>query len=205
MPPMRLVLDDCPCETTACSVREAVDAAAALAAKGGRRIVEIHVDGRRCSPQELDSAVDGTGAEVRVTSVAPREFVGEVLSDAARALTEADMAQRAAAEALQAGDRPAAMTRLDRALGLWRSVHDAVVDGCRFAGIRLDADAADGALARSDIALLRRHLQSAREALQRDDPSALADTLLYDLPAAVERWQAMLLRLRERLAEEPVE
>lgn len=192
---MRVYLDEAACDVQADSVAAAVNAAAALARRRGRTIVDIIVDGRPWNVDRIDTpeaGVKGKAKEVRLASADPRDLVCQAFSDAAGALTEVDHLQQTAAELLQ-GDRAAeAMERLGRAIDLWGSVHQAVTMGATMIDLDLEPQ-------RPVIEQLTTNLRSLRGALEQRDTVALADTLLYDLPDVINQWRALLHTLRERV------
>jgi hypothetical protein len=195
--PMRVLLDERPCDVNADSVMEAIAAAASIAEERGRLVVEVMVDGRTWSSQELDSSNQQApivADEVRLTSANPLELVKQTLADASDALADADSLQQSAAQLLQAGQAADAMRNLGEALSIWSSVQQAMTMGCELANVDLNqiggSDRGDSSIAA--IEKLNAQLRSVHTALGNGDTVALSDTLLYELPQAVLLWRALL-------------
>ena len=191
---MHLLLDERPCEIEAASIGEAIAGAAALAEDRGRVIVEVTVDGDLWNEGQLTSVelCGGVAEEIRCVSADLKTLVCRTLADAADALVRADELQREAAELIQADQHPPAMERLGDALGIWLTVHEAVVKSAE--ALELDLDAirvADGPL-RDCIDRLKGQLQALHGALQTHDQVAISDTLLYELPEVVADWREAL-------------
>ena len=191
---MRVLLDDQPCETKATTIGEAIAGAAAIAEERGRVVVEVCIDGAAWTARELGSPDlnRGTADEISLFSADLRELVAKTLTDAADALTGADDLQRAAAKAIQANKHAPAMEKLGEALSIWSSVREAVVKACEATRIDLEALRIGDESVQTSVDLLHDRLRTVRAALEADDPVALSDTLLYELPEAVVAWREMI-------------
>lgn len=191
---MRVLLDDQPCETEGTTIGEAIAGAAALAGERGRVVVEVCVDGAPWTASEIGSPdlSRRTADEISLVSTDLRELVAETLTGAAGALTEADDLQRAAAKGIQANEHAPAMQKLGEALSIWSSVREAVVKACEATRIDLEALRIGDESVRTSVDLLHDRLRTVRAALEADDPVALSDTLLYDLPETVVAWREMI-------------
>jgi hypothetical protein len=197
---MKVLLDDMPCEVKATTVGEALDAAAALAERHGRLIVDVSVDGMQWTQSDLSSP-DRTaaGAEiVRFTSAAPKELVRQTFADAADALTDADDLQRETAELLQADQRVVSLDKLNEAISIWLQVQEAIVKGSQLVGLNLDNVALPKPIGES-IGALNQRLEAVHSALASEDVIALADTLLYEFPEVVKEWRCILAELQRLL------
>lgn len=199
---MQILLDDIPCDFEAHTVGEAIDGAAAIARGAGRMVVDVAVDGAPWTETDLTpSRLTTTTAEVvHLTSVEPVAMVGQILEEASEALTEADRLQREAAELLQSDRRVVSMDTLDEAIAIWQSVQEAIVKGAHLVGLDLDALDMPTPVRTSCDGLIER-LTSLRRALADHDDVAVSDTLLYEFPAVVEEWRAILARLQRCLAD----
>jgi hypothetical protein len=191
---MRLLIDETPCDAPATTVQEALAAAAARAEAGGRLIVEVMVDGTPWGSEQLASeeCCGRPAEEVRLISADRRELVSTALGDAAETLSRIDEGQRAAAELLQGGDTTGGMSRLAECLHLWLLVQEAVDMSLRAMDLRIDAVEHDGRPVSECIGELQSKLRGVRDALAGRDTVTLADTLLYELPAVIEWWRAVL-------------
>ncbi len=195
---MRILLDDTPCDLKAKTVGEAIDAAAEVARRLGRLIVEVTVDdtpwaeGKLSSPKHLEASAE----VVRLTSAEPRKLVNEAFADAADALADANELQKEAARLVQSDQYTVSMDKLNEALSIWLSVQEAIVKGSRIVGIDLDDVIVGERSINASISRLNEWLLVIRDALTDSDQIALADTLLYELPEVVGEWQSILVYLQ---------
>lgn len=198
---MRILLDDIPCDVTATTVSQAIEAAAAVANDKGRLIVEVSVDGSQWSEQRLASpeAQASNADVVCLTSAAPAEMVRETFADAAEALGVADDLQQEAAELLQAGQHRVSMDKLQEAISIWLSVQQAIVKSAQLIGLNLDDVVVNETPLTASISRLNERLQVVRSALHENDQIGLADTLLYEFPEVVGEWRDILDDLQQRV------
>jgi hypothetical protein len=198
---MRVLLDDSPCSVKAESISAALRSVAGEADRAGRVIVDVYVDGHRCSADDLDRLDSQTGAvsELRLVSADPSVIVAEALESAETALADADALQRDAAELLQAGHSVEAFSRLTGAVSLWTSVRQAVADGCALVDLDLDSLKVGDEPASAIIGMLTDHLRQLRSSLESLDVVRLADLLLYEMPAVIGAWHELLASLHECL------
>ncbi|MHC4415119.1 MAG: hypothetical protein ACYS0G_07540 [Planctomycetota bacterium] len=200
---MQVLLDDMPCDVTANTVGEAIDAASALADGRGRLIVDVTVDGSRwteaqlCSPEQLTAEAE----VVRLVSADPNQLVRQTLADAVDALGEVDHLQREAAQLLQSDQHTVSMDRLGEAISIWSSVRDVIVKSAQLVGLDLDEVVVNETPITASIGRLTERLQAVRSALEARDHIGLADNLLYEFPDIVDEWRAILERLLQRVQE----
>ncbi len=195
---MRILLDDTPCDLKAKTVGEAIDAAAEVARRLGRLIIEVTVDDTLWAEVELSSPthLEASAEVVRLTSAEPRKLVNEAFADAADALADADELQKEAARLVQSDQYKVSMDKLNEALSIWLSVQEAIVKGSRIVGIDLDDVIVGERSINASISRLNEWLLVIRDALTDSDQIALADTLLYELPEVVGEWQSILVYLQ---------
>lgn len=195
---MRILLDDTPCDLKAKTVGEAIDAAAEVARRRGRLIIEVTVDDTLWAEVELSSPkhLQASAEVVRLTSAEPRRLVNEAFTDAADALADADELQKEAARLVQSDQYTVSMDKLNEALSIWLSVQEAIVKGSRIVGIDLDNVIVGERSINASIDRLNEWLLVIRNALTDNDQIALADTLLYELPEVVGEWQSILEHLQ---------
>jgi hypothetical protein len=200
---MNVLLDDCPCQSRAVTVVEAIMEGVREARARGRMVVDVYVDGQLVTERSLASEafLNSTAREVRLHSVIAAELAKETLQQAAEAVLEADGLQREAAELIQAGRVADAMSRLSRAIAIWSDVQSATVQGSEAAGINVNEVQVDGIAMSRLVETLNGRLRLLRDALSTGDTVTLADTLLYDLPPVVTEWRGMLHELA-RLADD---
>lgn len=196
---MRITLDDQPCSVEARSVGEAIAAAADLAESNGRLVVEVYVDGEKLNDQALgeEQRMASNADEVRLVSVEPTQMVRQTLLDAAELLESIDQTQRTAAERLQEADEATGFEMLGEALEMWIIVQRATLQSAQLLSLDLDAVRTDEMTMLEGIERLNGHLVQLRSALQSRDSVSVSDTLLYEMPAVVEAWEALLKRTAE--------
>lgn len=199
---MQIFLDEKRVEPEqATCVGEAIAAAAAVAEQDGRLIVEVHVDGDAWSNEQLEAPeqLNAEADEVRLVTAEPRALVSETLADACDVLADIESLQNAAADRIQADQPAEAMPKLNEAFTLWTAVHQAVLQGASVTGIELDKVMVDDRPAAEIVQQLVERLRDLRDHLQRKDPLALADVLMYELPEVVNAWKALLTALRAQV------
>jgi len=198
---VHILLDDQPCQVKASSVGEAIDGVAGLARQRGRVVVEVRVDGQVWTEEDLQStdARAGEAAEIHCVTADLRELVCQTLAQAAETLAEAGELQQAAAEAIQAGRQADGMSRLGEALGIWLSVHEAVVKSSHAAGLDPGSIPTGQGTLQDCIERLNTQLRALRASLETKDTVSLADALLYELPQTVSDWREALLAMETQI------
>lgn len=197
---MRIFMDEEPCQIAGNSVAEVIASGAAFAESRGRMVVEVIVDGRRWKEEEIATAQDSQAEadEIRFETVEPAGLVSQVCEDASAVLDDADVIQREAADLVEAGRQPEAMTKLNEALAIWHNVQQALTMSAEIMHWDLDAESDGPASPRAVIDRLNSQLKLIRDALQTDDPIGLSDLLRYELPEVVQQWRGLLQRLKDR-------
>lgn len=210
---MRVLLDDSLCQMEVDNVGQAIAAAAVLAEERGRMIVEVMVDGEHWTEVQLNESAthSRTAHEIRLTSADPDDLVCAAFRDASRALTDANTMQQKAAELLQAGEIAQAMEPLQDAISIWLSVQQALLMGLELTSLEIEGASSEpefplptdsdspSPFFKAMIDELNGRLRQMHDALAAQDTVALADTLLYELPAVVTRWQDLLDDLQEQI------
>lgn len=205
---MKIILDDAPLTETPATLAEAIAAAAARAAGMQRVIVDILVDGRAVSANELDdeSAMAHECAELRLTTAEPRAFVRVTMQDAADALGDARENQQRAAELFEAGNAEEGFRSIDSALHLWQAARQSLDQGAQLVGLDLTAlplehpDVLPEAISRLSAAL-----EEVRRSVMAQDWAGLSDVLLYDLDDLVGEWQKLLRDVAGHVAALPAD
>jgi hypothetical protein len=199
--PMKAYLDDQPLATDRPTLAAAIQAAAREAQLHGRIVVEVIVDGERAGDDLLDEpSEDAITSEVRLVSVEPRMLIRETLGDCAEALEVAKAQQIESAAMMQGGETEGALQPLSQALQTWQAVRDAVErSSSLLAASAPGGEAFDERELVEMLEELAQRLEEIRGALARQDWSALADVLAYDMPEQTARWRTSLGKMAERL------
>jgi hypothetical protein len=194
---MRAFLDDAPLTTPRPTLAAALRAGAAQAHQNGRIVVEVFVDGRQASESMIDEPSDEpTTSEIRLISLDPRELVHQTLLDCIEALSAANAEQLRCAELVQAGKVEQALEPLSQAIGTWQAVRDALE---RSTALVLGKETGESPDLSTLLDGLAQRLEEIRSALAREDWSALADVLAYDMPEQVQKWSTALADLAARI------
>jgi leucyl aminopeptidase (aminopeptidase T) len=200
---MQVYLDDRKIQpdraTFAAGLRAGVDEAA----RAGRVIVEVYLDGSVVADTILESPPEeDLGTELRLTSVEPRSLVRVTLLDAREALDTARDDQRRAAELIQSGKVEEALAPLSAAIQTWQAVREAVEKTAALARVPLDSLSFPGGATATDrvvdvVGGLTGRLEEIKRCLASEDWSALADALAYDMDEQAVRWQKLLAGMAE--------
>ena len=194
---MQVTLDQQPCVVAGASVWDAIAEASAIAQSKGRLIVEVIVDGAPLSDAdvaELQGAALGART-VELTSAHAGALVAEVFAEVDESLALAEKLQTEAAETLQTGAQVEAMAKLAEAINIWQSAQRALTLGME--AMESAGGEADRSATHDPVLKLRMQLDSICESLRQRDMVAIADALLYELPACVQQWRALLQSLRQ--------
>lgn len=201
---MQVLLDDQVLGTDYDDIPRAIEVARDEAARQGRVIVAILLDGQSVREEDFESLCAGEietmPGEMRLQSADPLELIRGVLEQADGALQEAVRLQAEAGELLQSGDADAAMSKLTAPMELWGQIYQAVVQcgmllSIDFAEIDVDGEPADRI-----ITGLADQLRQVRDALVSQDQVALADELCYEMADTADRWEGLIRTLSERIA-----
>ncbi|MCK4874077.1 MAG: hypothetical protein KAS72_15245 [Phycisphaerales bacterium] len=200
---MKLYLNDEPITQAVASVAEAIDVGGEQAREAGDVIVDVLVDGRPLTDDELDRVCDH-GAEipadeVRLISANPTELMRSTLTEAMETLTEATEAMRVVGELIQAGKGGEAMPALSEPLESWGAVHQAAVHCGMMMGVDFATLEIAGEPAEAIVSGLADRLRQIRNAMAEQDEVALADELTYETADTAARWHDLLTAMRDLL------
>ncbi len=198
---MRVYLDDTLIENARPTLFGGVSAAAAIAQSKGRIIIQVMADGAPLADEklaDLPDTADGV-VELRLTSADTKSIVRVALCDAADLLEAHVDAHKHAAVQFQKGEVQAGFAELDKVVEVWRVARE-TLDKCA-AAIGLDGDALartaadvhrDFAEASHAVTSLSTKLNELKSGIERQDWSAVADLLEFDLPEQSALWSSML-------------
>lgn len=198
---MAIYLDDQPTELTGASLGELLAAATAELASGasgggggGRVVVEVMLDGKVLSGDELgdheNTALGDT--EVRLTSADPKALAVSTLTQVREQLPQAGALHEQAAERLQADKPGEALEYIGAAIEVWMQTQEAVLGSAGVVGLGLDDVTVDGEPMTAFTDELIEQLHSLKDLIAAGDTVALADTLAYEWPPIVHRWDRLI-------------
>lgn len=180
-----------------------IDAARERLEPTGRIVVEVRVDGRTVTGEDLDDLLDRSAEaeEVQLVTADPFELAQTTLEDVKESLGLARDAQQQAAEGLNADDAAAALEHVRTALGVWQRAQLAVQQTARLIGLPLDEMTVGGRPLPEVIDGLAQQLAVIRDQLISSDWIGLADTLGHEMDDTAATWEEMLDAIMERIGD----
>lgn len=169
--------------------------------RDGRIVVEVQVDGRPLSGEQIaeQSAAAVAGAEVRLYSADPAALAVDALEQVRTRLAGVRQAQQQAAEAFQQDRGNDALARLGEAIDGWLRSQEAVTMAADLVGIDLVTLDVDGRPGAELMTGLIEGLQGLKDAVVRGDTVQLADALAYEWPTLVDAWDRLIESLVDRI------
>jgi len=200
---MQVFLDGAILTKSEQTLARAIDVAREAAQRSGRLIIEVTADGQTVSDELLGSPdAAPTFAEVRFTSADPLELIDTALADGIKALEAVRDVQAAAQEALQAGQDAEAKANLHETFQTWMAIQSLANRSIEMLGIDATQFVASGVHGEIPfehaVTQLLTVLRDVNEAVRKDDASALADLVGYDLQSLTGTWISILESLASR-------
>ena len=191
---MAIYLDDQPTELTGATLTEILASASEGLAADGRVVVEVMVDGKVIAGDALGDHQNATlgDAEVRLTSADPKALAVSTLTQVREQLPLAGALHEQAAEQLQADNPTEALQHIAEAIDIWMQTQEAVLGSAGVVGLELDAVKVDGEPMSAFTEELIQQLHGLKDLITSKDTVALADTLAYEWPAIVQRWDELI-------------
>ncbi|MEM6458961.1 MAG: hypothetical protein AAF710_06175 [Planctomycetota bacterium] len=198
---MQVILDELPVTLTGPSLGALLEEARDRLADGGRVVVEVAVDGAKLDEDAIDRrrAEDVAAYEVRLTSADPKALAVETLRQVDERLTDAETAQREAADLLQSDEPQPALKKVGESIEAWLQVQQAVLHSATLLGLNLDAIDIDGEPAHALTEQALDRLNDVKDHLQAGDTVALADSLAHEWPATTAKWHRLIERLIQQI------
>jgi hypothetical protein len=204
---MRVHLDGQPL-TDCRTLEEALAAATDAARARGRMVVDVIADGRRLGEHDLARATNlpEPFAELALGSAEPASLLRAALDDGSQTLRRIEAQQRTTRDQVDSGRLDEALDGLNRIAESWGQVKDvlercAAVMGVDPASLAVSPPGrTDGTPVRSAADLVRGLGDSAgalRDAVAREDWSAVSDLLGFDLDTQCKSWQGVLATLAD--------
>jgi len=198
---MTVYFDDEPTDLAADNLAALLEAASDRLSGDGRMIVEVKIEDETFDLERLDEAQDVPVAsrEVRLTTADPSRLAVQTLYALQGAMEGLRQTQADAAEKLQEDKPSEAMASLQNALAVWMQAQQAVLDSARVSGVDLDELKVEQQPASEIINQLVGMLHELKETVEAGDTVALADSLAYEWPDMIDRWQLLVGALIDRL------
>jgi hypothetical protein len=185
----------------AAGVAQALELARHKADELGRLVIEVLADGRPAADLLDRLPQDPAGvAELGVTTADKSLFLRETLFDARDALDRTRADQQAAAGLVDSGEVAQALGSLRSIVEGWQLVRSVVDQAATLLDIPLHQLRSNDTPGDEIIRALANDLVALRDAVSREDWSALSDTLACDLDARAEQWLGLIAALTDRAA-----
>lgn len=198
---MRVTMDGQTISEDAAGVAQALELARHKADELGRLVIEVLADGQPAADLLDRLPQDPAGvAELGVTTADKSLFLRETLFDARDALDRTRADQQAAAGLVDSGEVAQALGSLRSIVEGWQLVRSVVDQAATLLDIPLHQLRSNDTPGDEVIRALANDLVALRDAVSREDWSALSDTLACDLDARAEQWLGLIAALTDRAA-----
>ena len=198
---MRVTMDGQTISEDAAGIAQALELARQKADELGRLVIEVLADGQPAADLLDRLPQDPAGvAELGVTTADKSLFLRETLFDARDALERTRQDQRQAAALIDAGELAQALGSLRTIVEGWQLVRSVLDQSATLCGLGLHQLRAADTTGDEVVNALATDLLALRDAVAREDWSALSDVLACDLDARAEQWLAMIMHLSDHAA-----
>ncbi len=198
---MRVTMDGQTISDDAPSVARAIELARHQSDARGRLIIEVLADGRPAADLLDRLPADTAGVtELGVTTADKSLFLRETLFDARDALERTRADQQTASALVDAGEVASALGSLRGIVEGWQLVRSVVDQAATLLEVPLHQLHADATPGDEVIRALAADLVALRDAVAREDWSALSDTLACDLDTRAGQWLGLVAALTDRAA-----
>ncbi|WP_428389983.1 hypothetical protein [Mucisphaera sp.] len=186
------------------TVGELLDAASERLNTEGRVIAEVVLSGGPLVGDGLEDARDDEVADGALSLVSEdaRALALMALDEIGGVLDEAEVLQTEAADLLQEDEPLEAYEKVGQAMGIWLQAQQAVAESCLLLALDLEEIAVGDERGSDQVEHLRKQLGELREQMLGQDTVALADSLAYEWPDAVERWRELVSSLKRTIEDE---
>jgi len=200
---MPVFLDGHPIRPDATKLGAVLDEIRSHVAGQGRVIVEVELNEERLIGEAIHTYRDADvqQGDLKLTSAEPNELILQAIEDCRIELQTMAGQLEDAAQMLQQDRADEAFPKLQDMLQTWQRVQQVVRESSRMLGFDLDAFEFEGRPVTELFDGLVEQLKDLRDQVQSGDALALADTLAYEWPETVARWQQMLSAYAEALNE----
>lgn len=202
--PVTIYLDDQRVQLEGSDLESVLTSAKQKLAATGRVVVEVQVDGQSLLGETFEQQrnVPLKDAELRLYSADPHDLAVGTLEQVRGRLDDILDAQRQAAELFQQDQVAQGMAQVGRTIEAWQQVQQAVLSSMQLLGIDLDEKTVDGETLEQIADALIDKLRGLRDLLAAADTVGLADTLGYEWPETVERWDRLITELVKWIEED---
>ncbi len=199
---MTVYLDDEAVDLAGQSLEALLESAKQRLEPEGRVVVEVALDGQTLDAEALERQHEtplAEASEVRLYTADPVALATSTLEQVQAALSHAGELQEQASDLLQADEANAALEKVGQAVEIWLQVQQAVLNAALLAGVELDSLVVEGEPMNSLTDELIDRLNHLKDTIGNQDMVGLADTLGYEWPTVVERWDRLITELIQRI------
>ena len=199
---MKIYMDDQLQDLDAATVGGAIDEVSDIAARNGRMVVELTINGENMSGEMLEAILDRIGVdgdELRMVTADPCELAVDVLGQIRGTISEIMGLQQEAADLLQQDDTSAAFEKLGQLISNWLNVQQAISQSTSLVGLKLDDIEVEGSPVSDLTNELLEQLRTLKELIEGKDMITLADVLEYEWPEVSEKWDKLAANLSEKM------
>ena len=198
---MAILLDDVAVDLPGENLSEVLEAAQRQLDASQRVIVEVQVAGQTLDSEQLEQAMGIAVADQQISlySASPRDIATTTLAAVRDRLSEAKAIQDEAAELLQQDQAAQALEKVSSLIEIWLQTQQAVVQSATLMQIELSSLTADDQTMDAVAQDLVQKLMDLKQSIVSKDTVGLADTLSYEWPETVDRWDALVSNLIARI------
>ena len=199
---MKIFMDDQLQDLEASTVGGAIEEVSDIAAKDGRIVIELKVNGEIMSGEMLDAVRDRIGVngdEVHMTTAEPCELAVDVLGQIRGTINDIMTIQQEIADLLQTDNTSDAFERIGLFIANWLNVQQAVSQSTHLVGLKLDDIEVEGAPVSELTQELLEQLRTLKELIEGQDMITLGDVFAYEWPEVAEKWDTLVLSLCEEI------
>lgn len=170
---------------------------------GGRLVVNVAIDGRELTGDELSAALArevGSRSRVEFRTADPRELAVEAFQAAREGLSSASDDAGAVAHRINSGDVAGALHDVGRLVNVWRALHQTVIQSGEVCGVDLTRGELESRPVAAHLEDLGARLRELRDALDARDYVLVADFIHYEFPPLCRFWMGACETLAERIA-----
>lgn len=197
---MAVYLDDQPVQLDGSTLGDVLQSASAQLAGDRRMVVEVQLDGQPLVGEALTqqaSAPVPDEADLRLYSAQPQAVAAGALEQVRQQLAGQQPALNQAADLLQQDKSAEAFAAINAFNEVWLRTMQAIEQASQLMGIDLTELIVDDQPFTTHTGELFTQLQQLRQQVADRDTAALADSLAYEWPDILSRWDGVLAALIE--------
>jgi hypothetical protein len=199
---MTIYIDDEMADLPGDDLAALLDAAQSLLEPTGRVVVEVQLDGRPLTGEELEQRQGEpiTDADLRLYSADPKALAAQTLEQVRERLQHALVLQEQAADLFQHDEPGQALGKIAEAVEVWMQAQQVVSYSAALIQLDLAEMIVDDTPLTTFTDQLIDKLRSLKELITHNDSVGLADALSYEWPQVVQQWDRLLGEMAQAMA-----